>query len=272
MIRTNVSENIHLPALTAPCFITESEVAMKDRKWLRILLVIGVLALAGVLFYYAFIETIIELMPILEHGNVEEIQSYMFAHNDFKGVMATCLLQILQVWTVVLSGIPIQVAAGVVYGTLRGFAMCHLSSVFAMTASMYFWRRAGKRMEEILPVDRMYSGKISQFLTADTPPRYTTVLACMIPMIPNGLIPVMAARMDITVPQFAFAVWLGMFPNILICCGIGSSLIQGDWHIALLYALIMIAMVVILKVFQKQMLYIMRRIVHGKPQNTDTER
>ena len=239
---------------------------MKDRKWLKVLLVIGIIALAAVLFYYAFVETIVELWPMLEHGNVDEIRIYMAAHNDLKGVVATCMLQILQVWTVVLSGIPIQVAAGVVYGTLQGFAMCHLSSVFAMTVSMYAWRKAGKRLEEILPVNKLYSGSHSQILSADTPPRYTTVLACMIPMIPNGIIPVLAARMDITVKQFAFAVWLGMFPNILICCGIGSSLIQGDWHIALLYTLLMAAIVVVLKVFQKQILYILRRIVHGKPQ------
>ena len=267
-----IAERADLLRLTGHGLYRKVKTEMKNRKWIRILIIIGLLVLAAVLFYYAFVETILELMPILEHGNVEEIQTYMFAHNDMKGVFATMLLQMLQVWTVVLSGIPIQVAAGVVYGTFRGFAMCHLSSTIAMTASMYFWRRAGKKMEDFLPVDKLYQGKIHTYLTADTPPRYTTVLACMIPMIPNGLIPVMAARMDITVPQFAFAVWLGMFPNILICCGIGSSLIQGDWHIALLYALIMVAMVVILKVFQKQMLYIMRRIVHGKPQNADTER
>ena len=240
---------------------------MKNRKWIRILIILGVLAAAAVLFYYAFVETFIELMPILRHGNVDEIQSYMIAHNDWKGVFATMLLQCLQVWTIVISGIPIQVAAGVVYGTLKGFAMCHLSSAAAMTASMVFWRRAGEKMKEILPVDRMVQGKIHEYLTADTPPRYTTVLACMIPMIPNGLIPVMAARMDITIRQFAFAVWLGSFLNILICCAIGSSLINGDWHIALLYTLLMAGMVVILKVFQKEMLYVLRRIVHGKPNN-----
>lgn len=249
------------------CVYQKVKTEMKNRKWIWILIILGVLAAAAVLFYYAFVETFIELLPILEHGNVDEIQSYMIAHNDWKGIFATMLLQCLQVWTIVISGIPIQVAAGVVYGTLKGFAMCHLSSTAAMTASMAFWRGAGEKMKEILPVDRMYQGKIHEYLTADTPPRYTTVLACMIPMIPNGLIPVMAARMDITVKQFAVAVWLGSFLNILICCAIGSSLINGDWHIALLYTLLMAGMVVFLKVFQKEMLYVLRRIVHGKPNN-----
>ena len=264
-----IAERADLLPLTRNGLYRKVKTEMKNRKWIRILIIIGVFALAAVLFYYAFIETFVELMPILRHGNVEEIQTYMFAHNDIKGVFATMLLQMLQVWTVVLSGIPIQVAAGVVYGTFRGFAMCHISSTIAMTASMYFWRRAGKKMEAVFPVDKLYQGKLHEYLTADTPPRYTTVLACMIPMIPNGLIPVMAARMDITVKQFGFAVWLGSFLNILICCAIGSSLINGDWHFALLYALIMAGMVVGLKVYQKQMLYLLRRIVHGKPQTPE---
>ena len=96
---------------------------MKDRKWLRILLILGIITLALVLFYYAFLETILELIPAIEHGNLDEFTEVLRASNSRKGVIATMLLQVIQVWTVVISGTPIQVAAGIVYGTLAGFAM-----------------------------------------------------------------------------------------------------------------------------------------------------
>ena len=59
---------------------------------------------------------------------------------------------------------------------------------------------------------------------------------------------------------------VGCFINILLCCGIGNRLIQGDWHIALAYVGINILIVIGLWHHQKPILQIMRRSVHGKPQ------
>ena len=238
---------------------------MKDRKWLRILLILGIITLALVLFYYAFLETILELIPAIEHGNLDEFTEVLRASNSRKGVIATMLLQAIQVWTVVISGTPIQVAAGIVYGTLAGFAMCHDAFTAAMTAYMVLWRKAGKKLEEWFPVQGLFRKSIDKVLSLDTPPRYTVVLANMIPMVPNGIIPIVAAKMDITVPEFATAVWVGSFLNIFLHCAIGNVLIQGDWPEALAFSGLMILMVVILWIYQKQILVILRRIAHGAP-------
>ena len=70
-----IAERADLLPLTRNGLYRKVKTEMKNRKWIRILIIIGVFALAAVLFYYAFIETFVELMPILRHGNVEEIQT-----------------------------------------------------------------------------------------------------------------------------------------------------------------------------------------------------
>lgn len=235
---------------------------MKNKKLLSVLVFIGVIALAVFLFYQAFVQTVVEILPILQHADVEEIAGYLRASNSVKGLIATIILQMIQVWTIIISGIPIQVAAGVVYGTPKAFITCHLATVAAMTIAMCGYRRAHNRLDEWFPKGSFIWKYIERIQSMNTPPRYTTVLACMIPAVPNGIIPIVAARMDITPKEFAAATWIGCFPNILICCAIGNRLIKGDFTIALLYFLLMIGMVTLLWVFRDQVLKILRYIVH----------
>ena len=76
-------------------------------------------------------------------------------------------------------------------------------------------------------------------MEAGTPPKYTIFLAGMIPVIPNGLIPLLASKLKISVPDFTLWVGLGSLPNILLCCAIGNRLIHGDWLVSILYFVVM---------------------------------
>ena len=99
----------------------------------RILFISLFLAVAFILIYFAFKETIPDLMPMLKKGDVDEIQAYIRSSSKWKGIMCTALLQILQVFSIVISGIPVQVAAGVVYGTIFALLICLFSSTLALT-------------------------------------------------------------------------------------------------------------------------------------------
>lgn len=236
------------------------EICVKHRKLLKILLLFAVLLLMLAIVYLALRNVMPGILDLLRSGKAEDIQAYLQAEGPKRSIVCVALLQVLQVWSIFISGMPLQVAAGVVLGTLRGFVVCHFFSTFALTASLVVWRKLGSRLENWLALSDKNLRMIAWFRGLNSPPRYVIVLSGMIPVMPKGLVPVMAAKMDITVRQFAFAIWLGTLPNVFLCCAIGNALINGHWMTSAAYILCMFGLVALLWIFMKPVLRVLRRI------------
>ena len=225
----------------------------------RIIFVLLFLAAAFALILFAFRDAIPGLLPLLKSGDADEIQSYLRGIGTWEGILCTALLQMLQVFSLVISGLPIQVAAGVVYGTFFALLICLTASTLALTLSLLLWKTMGRRMAKWFPVEDKHLRLIDKLAEAGTPPRYAVFLAGMIPVLPNGLIPLLAARLDITVPQFSLWVGLGSLPNMLLCCAIGNRLIRGDWLLSIVYVAIMMGVVLVLWKWQDRILRWLRK-------------
>ncbi len=219
---------------------------MRGNHIRRILFVVLFLAAAAALIWFAFRNAVPDLIPLLKNGDIDEIQSYLRSVGTWKGVLCAALLQMLQVFSLVISGVPIQVAAGVVYGTFIALLICLLSSTLALTLSLLLWRTMGARMKKWFPVEEKDLRLIKRLAESGTPPRYAVFLAGMLPVVPNGLIPLLASRLDITVPGFSLWVGLGSLPNMLLCCAIGNRLIRGDWLLSIVYVAVMMLIVIVL--------------------------
>ena len=236
----------------------------------RVFFVLLFLAAGLALVFLAFRDALPELLPMLKNGDVDELQAYLRSIGTWKGILCAALLQMLQVFSLVISGLPIQVAAGVVYGTFFALLICLVSSTLALTLSLLLWKTMGKRMAKWFPVEEKQMRLIDRLAQSGTPPRYAVFLAGMIPVLPNGLIPLLAAKLDISVPQFALWVGLGSLPNMLLCCAIGNRLIRGDWILSLIYVVIMMGLVIVLWKFQDRILGFVRK--HTRPAAEEEER
>jgi uncharacterized membrane protein YdjX (TVP38/TMEM64 family) len=193
-----------------------------------------------------------ELIPLLRNGNESEIEAYLRTCGDLKGMLCVVLLQAVQVISVVLPGAPIQVAVGIVYGTVRGFFLCHLSAVAANSLVFVLARRLGARMDRIVPVEEK-SSKLDFLLKSDSP-AYMTVVACLIPILPNGIIPHVAAKTKITLPQFTLAVYLGSLIPVLVLCAVGSKILYGSYIGAVLLLVGLFATVFLLTKFRAEVI------------------
>ena len=93
----------------------------------------------------------------------------------------------------------------------------------------------------------------------------------MIPVVPNGLIPLLATKLDISVMDFMIWVGLGSLPNILLCCAIGNRLIHGDWLASLVYCVVMISLVAVMWRRQDLILGLYRKLKRAieKPRRTN---
>ena len=142
---------------------------------------------------------------------------------SWQGFLLIAALQLIQVVGIVIPCTPIQLAAGAVFGALPGALACETGYLMGNLLVFLVARKAGS----FCPIDRPNSRL--QLLLDATHPGMMIFLCCMIPIIPNGLIPYVAARTSITVGSYAIAVLAGSLLGIVSWCTIGSSLLHGDW-------------------------------------------
>ena len=230
----------------------------------RALFALLFLALAAALVIFAFRDAAPELLPLLKSGDVDALQAYLWSIGTWKGILCTVLLQMLQVFSLVISGLPIQVAAGVVYGTFPALLICLTSSTLALTLSLLMWKLMGRRMAKWFPVEDKQLRLIERLSASGAPPRFVVFLCGMIPVLPNGLIPLLAAKLEVSVPEFSLWVGLGSLPNMLLCCAIGNLLLRGHWIFSILYFVVMMSIVIALWKWRDQVLGWVRKHTSGK--------
>jgi len=181
----------------------------------------------GILVWVAFGNKIPGLIPLLKEGDGQKIADYLSQETGIKGIIAVILLQGIQVASIVMPGMAIQVAAGLIYGWLEGFLMCYCGFVLSNWLIFLFARKMGSdRIKDVS------MGKTSQWLMEKlngTKPQFMVVIANMVPAIPNGVIPFIAAKTSITAKEYVKAVAMGSWLQILTSCAAGQFIIRGQW-------------------------------------------
>ena len=209
-------------------------------KLVPVLIVIAV----AVLVWFAFGDKIPGLIPLLKEGDSQKIADYLSQETGVKGVIAVILLQIVQVASIVIPGMAIQVAAGIIYGWLEGFLMCYFGFVLANVCVFLFAKRMGSDRNKNVSM-----GRTSQWLIEKlkgTKPQFMVVIGNMVPGVPNGIIPYLAAKTDITLPEYIKSVAMGSWLQILLSCLAGQFIINGQFLFTILTVVLQCIVVVII--------------------------
>ena len=209
-------------------------------KLVPVLVVIAV----AILIWFAFGDKIPGLIPLLKEGDSQKIADYLAQETGIKGVIAVVLLQAVQIASIVMPGMAIQVAAGLIYGWLEGFLMCYIGFIASNLCVFLFARKMGS--DRIRDVSM---GRTSQWLLEKlngTKPQFMVVVANMVPAVPNGIIPYIAAKTEISALDYVKAVAMGSWLQILLSCLAGQFIIKGQWLYTLLTVVFQFAVVLII--------------------------
>lgn len=217
---------------------------------LRIASLVFALAVIVLIVFVSLNAILPGFFDILEHGNQTEIEQYIRGFGSIRGMLLAFLLQFIQILSIFFPGGPIQIAIGIVFGTLIGFIICHVGYVLANLLVFFSARKLGNRL------DQLFAGssrtKRLRFISEAKHPGYVVALSCLMPFLPNGLVPYIAARTKITTLQFLISVYLGSIPTLLLLCAIGNKLLLGDYlKVAILCALL-VAGVLLLYFFRNK--------------------
>ncbi len=168
------------------------------------------------------------LEPLLKKGNEEEIVAYLEETGGIAGAVSVFVLQIMQVVSVVIPGLAVQIAAGIIYGWWKGFLLCYTGFIAGNTGIFLFARKAHGQVE--LPADGG-SGKLRWVISKmkGKDPRFAISVGYLVPGVPNGMLPYIAARSSVSTWGFISAVAMSSWIQIVFNCLAGGFIIQGKY-------------------------------------------
>ena len=86
---------------------------MKKTKLIRGAIMAVFVLLALLLVYTVVRQTMPDIIPLLQSGDEEALEAYLERDMSFTGILCMALLQMVQVWSIVISGVIVNVAAGI---------------------------------------------------------------------------------------------------------------------------------------------------------------
>ncbi len=188
------------------------------------------------------------LLPLLMTRDDEAIADYIRSEGLWRGRFCVYILCIMQVVSIVIPSLPIHVAVGSIYGWWKSSILCYLGFVSGNALVFNAARRLGERVERFVPGIKDENWLTRKINTEN--PAVVVALACMIPGVPNGMIPYVASRTQMTQREYTKAIALSSWLQVLINCCCGHFLMQGDYIVAI--SMFLLQMVIIAILFWKR--------------------
>lgn len=159
-----------------------------------------------------------EILKLLDKGNVTGIEHYI-RNEGSRGRLILLFLQVLETVTIVLPSMPVYICAGAVYGKLQGLAMCYITNLVMNLLIFRFARKTGVSVEEFSKFQK--NPRLEEWMKETEHPDRLVLLMCLLPIIPNGLIPVLSSQTRVTTGAFLRALAVGCLPGmtVFVCCG-----------------------------------------------------
>lgn len=203
-----------------------------------------------VLFLIAAIALIVELLCVyfpgiweaFLSGNQDALQVCLDHQNHWYSAGLVWLLSFVQVLSIVIPAMPVQLVAGMTFGPWAGFVLNFSASVAANMTAYAVARRASKLLRCIAR-EHPKVGKILQSLSVSHNRTYYTVMALLVPGLPNGAIPYAAANSGIKAHMFLTALLIALPVPTWMTCTAGSLALSENWMYGVVMMVILLGFV-----------------------------
>ena len=164
----------------------------------------------------------------------------------FFGVLALIGLQIVQIAIAVIPGQPIEVIAGMLYGTFLGVAVCTVG-IFLGTAVIYYTiRKLGTGIMKLFFAPETIEKTQNLKIFNDTPKLETFLfIVFLIPAIPKDIFIYLGALTKIKPMKFFLIATIPRIPGLFLMTFAGDSVADGNF----ITTLIIVSVIIILAIF-----------------------
>ena len=269
----------------------------RTRRQDKILLMLTFITMAGLITLIA-----LDLLPMLKsivlHTHSEASLVTSLRSYGVRSYLVMIALQTLQVLSMFLPTVAIQVAAGIAFGTVQGLMVCLAGDALGNTIIFVMMRRMRRIFGAIDPSEtaeqcrpeteqsevaesglpaacgnglpaaakpetrRKRSGWNFSFILESKNPALLAFLLFLIPGVPNGILPYVFAKTKITLPRYLLSVVAAMTPNILVSSAVGDLITAGDYLPAIIITIILALIVVLVFIQRRRLTAFLKRFAH----------
>lgn len=221
---------------------------MKIKKVLKIVLTIVILAgLIGLIIY---------LFPLIKDLFTESGRADLKNKLDELGAGKICILsalQLLQILLVVIPGEPLEILAGVCFGTFWGTIFIMVTVFITTTLIFILVRKFGKSyVEHFFKKEKIEKIENSKFFKDSKNVELVMIVLFLIPGTPKDLLVYIGGLLPIKARRFIFISTFARFPSVISSTLVGSNLMKGNlWFSIMVYAVTFILAAAIVFIVNK---------------------
>lgn len=213
---------------------------MKKNKKIKILKFIILIVTIGII-----IAATAYLFPILKQLNTPEGQiAFKEKVNSSKisGFFMLFGLEVAQIFLAILPGEPIEILAGICYGSIWGTIFIMISSSITTIGIYFLVKKYGKKFIygffQKEKIDKIENSKIFR---DENKIEIVMILLFLIPGTPKDLLVYIGGILPIKTSRFLAISTLLRFPSVISSTIAGDNLLQGKWTYSILAYLITFA-------------------------------
>ncbi len=192
----------------------------------------------GIIAAVLIIIIIANLFPVMKELGTREGQlafQEKVASTGIWGMLALFGLQFSQIFLVILPGEPIEILAGMCYGTWGGMLYILASVAIITTFMVLLVRKYGKKCIYTV-FDKKKIDKIekSKFFRNKKTIEMLMIVLFMIPGTPKDLLTYIGGILPIQPLRFICIATFARFPSVISSTMVGANLSEGDWTVSII--------------------------------------
>ena len=209
-----------------------------------ILLIIVAAILLGLIIY---------LFPVMKDLSTVEGQIAFkdkVSASGIIGILTLFGLQVAQIFLIIVPGEPIEILAGMCYGSIGGTIFIMISACIISTTIFFLVRKFGRKFVYDF-CDREKVRKIENHKLFQNPKKIEMIMFILflIPGTPKDLLVYIAGLLPIKPLKFVVISTFARFPSVISSTLAGENLAIGDWKMGLiLYAIIFVLVGIVILV------------------------
>lgn len=202
----------------------KQQCSQKEKRQKMIKWTIGITAIVLVIVLLVYMMPWI--ISLKDEAGRKAFQDFIYS----KGIWGVCILfaiQVLQVVVAIIPGEPIEVIAGLLYGTFWGYVICTLGMLTGTILIFYGVKWLGKSFADTLSDSK----KFERFSFLHNEKKLETIvfLLFFIPGTPKDVLTYFMPLTRIRPLSFFIIVTVARIPSIVSSTFAGESLSQGQW-------------------------------------------
>ena len=151
------------------------------------------------------------------------------------GILILLGLQGVQILLPILPGEPIEILAGMCYGTVGGFIFITFSVLITTTIIFFLVRKFGRDfVYSICSKERIEKIENSKLFKNPKKLEYIMLILFLIPGTPKDILVYLAGLLPIKPLRFILISTFVRFPSVISSTIAGSNLVEGNWQFSIL--------------------------------------